>query len=283
MNLLRHQPALPLATWVDCFWYSTAELPPAGTRQRSSARHSALPTGGMDVVFNLHEDSMQVLIPSPSADASVIRTNGSIVHGAQSGYFIIDARARGRTAGIHFRPGGGAVLLGLPATELSGQHVSLSELWGTHATQLRARLVECRTADAVFHTLEQTLLRRLPQLRGPLVHPAISFALRNFSAGAAASRVSPIQEASGYSARRFNTLFQQAVGLAPKRFCRIQRLRAVIEQVARGEPIEWAKVAADNGYFDQSHLTREFRLFSGVTPGQYRPTSRDRALHMELP
>ncbi|NJO12724.1 MAG: AraC family transcriptional regulator [Gammaproteobacteria bacterium] len=242
-------------------------------------RRSALPTGGMDVVFNLHQDSFEVLLPER---LDSIRTDGALIHGAQSGYFIIAARARGATAGIHFRPGGGTALLGVPASELTDQHLALSDLWGASAARLRSQLLECTTPAKIFEVMEQALLERLRARPTPLVHPAISFALRRFAAQASVSRVTPIQEATGYSARRFNTLFQHAVGLVPKRFCRIQRLRAVVEQVARGEPIEWATLAADNGYFDQSHLNRDFRLFSGVTPGQYRPVSRTRALHMEL-
>jgi AraC-like DNA-binding protein len=65
-----------------------------------------------------------------------------------------------------------------------------------------------------------------------------------FCVGAAVDRVAPIQEATGYSARRFTILFQQAVGLSPKRFCRILRLRAVAEQVARGARIERCLLAS---------------------------------------
>ena len=282
MNIIRYRPALGLAAWVDCFWYRAGAASTPGVCNQEggiSARCSALPTGGMDIVFNLHQDSFEVLLPG---GLDSVRTEGALVHGAQSSYFIIAARARGASAGIHFRPGGGAVLLGLPASELTDQHLALSALWGAHARRLRTQLLECTAPAQIFHAMEQALLERLHRLQTPLVHPAISFALRSFAAPVGSSRVTPIQQATGYSARRFNTLFQQAVGLVPKRFCRIQRLRAVVEQVARGEPIEWAKLAVDNGYFDQSHLNRDFRLFSGVTPGQYRPVAQDSALHMKL-
>lgn len=278
MSILRHRISAALAAWVDCFWYSAS--PPAIHSGIRRAGRSALPTGGMDLVFNLHQDSLEVVEP---AGLSRVRTEGAMVHGAQSSYFIIAARTPGATAGIHFRPGGGAVLLGLPAHELTDQHVGLSDLWGARARLLREELLECNSPARIFRAMESALLERLRVLAAPLVHPAISLALRSFEVPAGISRVVPVQQASGYSARRFNTLFQQAVGLAPKRFCLIRRLQAVVRQVARDEPIEWAAVAADNGYFDQSHLNRDFRLFSGVTPGQYRPISCDSALHMDLP
>jgi len=285
MSCIRHQPCPALARWVNCFWYDSGEpgaADPSGAHH--SGAHSALPTGAIDVVFNLGWDSFEVLLPSGGKH---VRTEGAIVHGPQSGYFIIAPRRRGPTAGIHFRPGGAAAFLGVPCNELSDRHLPLADLWGGRAGLLRAQLIDCNDAVQVWRTLEQALLYALQsrlqhQRHGPLVHPAISFALRSFAAASGVNRVTPIQEATGYSPRRFNTLFQQAVGLTPKRFSQIQRLRAVVEQVARGQPVEWAQVAADNGYFDQSHLNRDFRLFSGVTPGQYRPTSADSALHMQL-
>jgi AraC-like DNA-binding protein len=277
MTFIRHQPSAALARWVDCLWYSAGEPGP-----HPSAARSALPTGAMDVVFNLVQDSFEVQL----SHGQTLRTDGAIVHGAQSGYFIIAARRRGPSAGIHFRPGGGAALLGMPGTELSNQHLPLSALWGARAARLRTQLLHCDEPPRIFHALEQALLAQLQQPRphrGPLVHPAISLALRSFAANASVSRIAPVQESTGYSARRFNTLFQHAVGLPPKLYCRIQRLRAVIEQLAAGRPVEWAKLAADNGYFDQSHLNRDFRQFLGVSPGQYRPASADSALHMRLP
>lgn len=274
MNIVRHRPAAPLSTWVDCFWYSASDPGRATAR-----RHSALPTGGMDVVFNLDDDCLQVLLPPQRA---AVRTNGAIVHGAQSGYFIIDARPTRHSAGIHFRPGCGALLLGVPANELSDLHVSLSDLWGTTALQLRERLLECRSPRQIFQLLEQTLLLRLSVARPARVHPAVRFALQRFANSIAVDRIAPVQQATGYSARRFTTLFQQAVGLPPKRYCRIQRLRSVVEQLTLGASIDWAQLAAANGYFDQSHLNRDFRDFSGVTPGQYRPASHGRALHMDV-
>lgn len=284
MNSIRQRPSPALAAWVDCLWYSSGQASPHGTASRSAAPIrraglSALPTGRMDLVFNLDQDSLEVVVP---AELRSVRTEGAIVHGAQSSYFIIAARAPGRSAGIHFRPGGGAVLLGVPAGDLTDQHLGLSDLWGARARLLREELLECNSPARIFRAMEAILLERLRALAPPPVHPAISFALRSFEVQAGINRVVPVQQASGYSARRFNTLFEQAIGLAPKRFCRIQRLRRVVRQVARGAPIEWAAVAADNGYFDQSHLNRDFRLFSGVTPGQYRPLSCESALHMHL-
>jgi AraC-like DNA-binding protein len=64
-------------------------------------------------------------------------------------------------------------------------------------------------------------------------------------------------------------LFREHVGLTPKLFCRVRRFRAMLDQITKGRPVNWAKLAADCGYFDQAHLIRDFRAFAGITPVEY--------------
>ena len=78
-----------------------------------------------------------------------------------------------------------------------------------------------------------------------------------------------MQAEIGLSHTRFIRLFREAVGLTPKLFCRIQRFRAVVERTAGAVAIDWARVAATCGYFDQAHLIRDFQAFSGTSPAAY--------------
>jgi AraC-like DNA-binding protein len=55
-----------------------------------------------------------------------------------------------------------------------------------------------------------------------------------------------------------------------------------LDQINRGAIVDWASVALDAGYFDQSHMIRDFRAFSGVSPVKYQPVEPDRKNHMTL-
>jgi AraC-like DNA-binding protein len=268
-QVVQYRPPAPLSACVDLFWYRCG-------RVADSRRQLALPTGSVDVTFNLHEDSLRVFADAEDRRGQAVRD--AIVHGAQSRYFVLDARRDVHVVGIHFRPGG-AGLLGIPAPELADQHVALEDLWGTHARTVREQLLAAPTPQAKFAVLERELLARM-SIR-PLVNPAISFALRGIQTSPTDVRIAALHGATGYSARRFTTLFTTAVGLTPKLYSRICRLRAVVEQIARCEP-DWAQVASEFGYYDQSHLIHDFRQLSGVTPADYRPVSPARALHMEI-
>jgi AraC-like DNA-binding protein len=70
----------------------------------------------------------------------------------------------------------------------------------------------------------------------------------------------------GVSERQLRNLFDRLVGVSPKQFARLQRVRLVLTDVLRGD---LAGLAARAGYFDQSHMTTEFRRLVGVPPGAY--------------
>jgi AraC-like DNA-binding protein len=269
--MLRYRPVPPLSSFIDQFWYARGH-------DADRKRQSALPTGSVDLTFNLAADELWVF--ANAADRVGMRFDGAVVHGAQSRYFVLDARRDVHVIGVHFLPGGGAALLGVSAQELTDRHIALSDIWGERARTLRGQLLEASTPAAKFAVLEDEFRARLRPQR--FVHPAISFALRGMQAAPTDLRIAQIQTSTGYSPRRFTTLFTDAVGLTPKLYSRINRLRSVVERVAQGGELAWADLASEYGYYDQSHLTRDFREFSGVTPGEYRPLGPGTALHMEL-
>ncbi|HZX01342.1 helix-turn-helix domain-containing protein [Kribbella sp.] len=79
-----------------------------------------------------------------------------------------------------------------------------------------------------------------------------------------ARRVGQTADQLGVSERYLRRVFRQAVGVSPKHFARIARVRRVI-----GTRRSWADTAAYAGYTDQSHLIADFRALMHVTPKAY--------------
>ncbi len=77
---------------------------------------------------------------------------------------------------------------------------------------------------------------------------------------------------TGLSTFQLIRAFRATYGLPPHAFQKLARLRRAEEGLRRGEAI--ADVAAECGFSDQAHLTRAFKHFRGVTPGQFRALSR---------
>ncbi len=71
-----------------------------------------------------------------------------------------------------------------------------------------------------------------------------------------------------------HTLFTAGTGLSPKHFARIDRVRTVLAADAGW----WSDIAATAGYYDQSHMTAEFRHFMGVPPAAFTAGRRPAAI-----
>ena len=77
---------------------------------------------------------------------------------------------------------------------------------------------------------------------------------------------------AGLSVWRFATVFRQQMGLSPHRY--ICRLRVELAQALIRAGMPPATVASEAGFYDQSHLSRHFKTWCGMTPGQYLTSAR---------
>ena len=68
----------------------------------------------------------------------------------------------------------------------------------------------------------------------------------------------------GLSSRQFERRFRNVVGIPPKLFSRMQRFQRVFQTME--DRANWVDAAVSCGYYDQAHLIRDFRQFSGTTP-----------------
>ena len=271
MRSYRHVPGPPLSDFVALLWMYEGYHQP-------HEKERLLPDGSMELVINLNEDMTRVYDPHHTERFQTLR--GPVVVGAHSEFFVIDTAEQHTVAGIHFKPGGAFPFLDLPASELQNTLVSLEDLWGTPAGQLRERLLEAATPPAKLRVLEQVLLARAAQRLQR--HPAVAFALHEFYGLPHTRTIADVTAQIGLSAKRFIQVFSGEVGLTPKLFCRVRRFQRVLRRIGNGRAVEWAAVAADCGYFDQAHFIHDFRAFSGINPSTYIVHCTEHLNHVPL-
>jgi AraC-like DNA-binding protein len=170
-----------------------------------------------------------------------------------------------RILGLRLRPGVAGAVLGMPASEVLDVHVRLEELLGAAGAELSERVGNSPTDDEAFGVLEQAVGSRIED-GGP--DPLVLAATRRL--GFPGSRVDELAESLGISDRQLRRRFHQSVGYGPKTLDRVLRFRRLVAQagaVAAGES-DLARVAADLGYADQAHMTRDCLRLSGLTPVQ---------------
>jgi len=164
---------------------------------------------------------------------------------------------------IRLRPGAARPVFGVPVNELRDQAVPLTDLWGDRAGHLENRLNELTDPNPILRGIEDALLESLRDsaaARDLLLREAIE------SLSTTGERFAALARRLSISERHLRDLFTDRVGLSPKRFVRIQRVRTVL---ARAGSAEWAGLAADTGYYDQSHMTADFHTLMGVSPAAF--------------
>lgn len=239
------------------------------------------PTGMFELVFNLRDDELRIYKGNESLLCN--RYSGALVSGPYNGFFVTDRAEEASVMGAHFRPGGAFPFLGLSAHELANTHLDLGTIWGRRAEEIRERLAVAPSSGHRFRLLENGLLSKL---RRPLEHhPAVSLALDGLGLDTSRAVVRKLAREAGVSDHRFIDVFRSEVGLHPKLFHRVLRFQRALIKVHRLPEPEWSQLALEDGYFDQSHLIRDFLEFSGFSPADYLrrlKELRNKGLHVKF-
>jgi AraC-like DNA-binding protein len=257
MQMRLHQPGPALSPFVEHLW-SLRDAP-------VHARERIVPSGTLELVFNLVEDEFRIYAPGVNRSLP-----GAMVSGCYGTPFDFDTRAHASVIGVHFKPGGAARLLGVPPGELADSHVSFETLWGPDGLRLRERLGAAPGAQR-FQLLQQALEARLKAARAP--HPMIAHALRALEGTRV--EIGHVSDELGLSKRRFIEIFSADVGMTPKRYARVRRFQRALALATASHAPGWAEIAQRCGYFDQAHLCRDWAELTGLSPSGFVALRRE--------
>ncbi|MER6631955.1 helix-turn-helix domain-containing protein [Streptomyces sp. NPDC000987] len=168
---------------------------------------------------------------------------------------------------VRLAPGTVRPLLGVPAADLVGRAPRLDELPGPVARRLADELRGLEPGEAVARLAEvlpERLRTAADRSRAELVRAGV--AALSSRGGRVPGPVTEVARQLAVSERQLRNLFADGVGLSPKHYARIDRVRTVLDQAATRP---WADLAAATGYYDQAHLTSDFRTLMGVPPRSY--------------
>jgi AraC-like DNA-binding protein len=244
-----------------------------GYRQRgvAPAIHRGLPSPYLTLIFTV-DDPLQIAQhvdrrrPGGRFDtlAGGLHTTHAIIKhdGAQSGVqLLVDPLAA-------------RALFGLPSGELISYDGDASEVLGPVAGEIQDQLREATTWGHRFAILDRVLGRVLS--RGGddagAAPDAVVQAWRMLLATGGRAPVRALAGAVGYSERHLANQFRAELGLTPKtaaRVIRFDRARRALARDLAGAPVRIGEIAARYGYYDQSHLVRDFVDFAGCSPSRW--------------
>jgi AraC-like DNA-binding protein len=174
-------------------------------------------------------------------------------------------RVRQRGLQVDLSPLGARALFAIEASELQGQVVPLEALG---AGELAERLADAPDWPARFAAATAFFERRLANAKADL--RVAGWLLEAVESSGGNRPIGELVAESGYSHGYLGRLCRRDLGLTPKQLSRLVRFQRFVERLRGATPTErptFARLAADLGYADQSHLVREVRrLTGGIRP-----------------
>lgn len=166
---------------------------------------------------------------------------------------------------VRFTPTG-ASCLGVPVAALTRRSVALEDLLPAPLVrEVVERLAEAPDDDARVAIVEALLVGR-PALADGGVRRAITIIhTHRASDGPLVRRLTT---ELGVSERQLERRFERVVGLTPMRYAALRRFERAAAALHTADTL--GGLAIEAGYYDQAHLTREFRRYAGVPPGALR-------------
>jgi AraC-like DNA-binding protein len=276
-----HRSAHPqLRAFVRGYFASSSFLP-------KPVRERHLPAAEIPLVLNFGAPHRRLEAAEPQ---HWIDRDGAWIVGLHDSHRLSEAVGARDFMIVRFTPLGAHCFLRTPMHLIAGQAVELSALDAKLAGLVMSRVAAAGSWGDRFAAMEALIAERVAQATTP---SGLAWAWRKLEAADGRIPLGPLASETGCSHRALIAQFRTHIGATPKAMARLLRFNRAMRALnglgrnRAGEPagkpyiesrmpddaptpaVRWADMAADCGYFDQSHFIREFRQFAGTTPTEF--------------
>lgn len=191
----------------------------------------------------------------------------SFICGQSVGFTDVMSTGRIEMITVVLQPYAAKAFLHLPANLFFGQNVPMDEMEDKGYASLANHIADTVDNRKCICLIERFLLQRLytfPEYNlermNAVLHEINSHPLAD---------ISQLSEVACLSNKQFRRIFTDYIGATPKDFMRIVRMQRALYLLQQNTTVSFAQLAYECGFADQSHMIKEFRLFSGYTPLEY--------------
>jgi AraC-like DNA-binding protein len=242
-----------------------------GFRETTDSPMRRLEGPGVDVIILLSFD-FDWRIGAATNPSGPWERHTSFVAGLHEGSVLTEHDGRSYGMQVSLTPPGAYALFGLPMHELAGLTISLDAV-GTQSDRLPEQLAELEGWTERFELLDSTIASRLENAQP--ASPGVIWAWRRLTQTDGQVPIGELVRELGWSRKRLAAGFREEVGLSPKSLARLLRFERAKALLERDDRPFLTHLALECGYYDQSHLSNEFRRITGTTPAAYAASRSD--------
>ena len=241
-----YSPDIRLTPWVENYWTS-ADFVDTGDTPK------VFPDGCTDIIFMIDKTrgvSNADLFGTITTFIEVVYTEGM------------------QMFGIRFKPAGIAAFTRLPVNELTDRAVDLALVETLFNQSFRETIPEKKSMSEIISYTDDYLINRLSCLYQSDRQIIRAVDLINRAKGQI-----PLAEVASdvcLCQRHFERRFKATIGVSPKMFAKISRFKHALRYLKAEPHKDLLTVAVACGYYDHSHLIKDFKTFSGDAPTKLR-------------
>ena len=248
-----YHPAPALAPFAESVWVHQA---PATIAAGPLPMHRVLPDPALNLAFRCRR----------AADGRPDNPR-LVTIGPKTRPFIFRFEQGHEIAAVKLKLEWAEILLGLAPGEHHDLEHDLSLVAPRLAASLLGTLVESRTAGEAVSSIGTALLQ-LPRRSPTEARSAAGYALDLVRQSRGRLNLDRVATTMGASSRHLRRSVRREAAISLKAYARIVRLNHAMSAADRALRPAWARIAADSGFFDQSHLVRECRTLTGQAPSR---------------
>jgi len=164
---------------------------------------------------------------------------------------------------VAFQPGGLYRLLGVPMKDMLNEDFDAISLYDKEIRDINEKLKEASAIEHIKDIVEVHFLKKLSRIRSAI---PFDYAIKELVMSGGNTSIEKIAKLSCLSLRQFERKCEERIGLSPKLFARLVRFSNAFTMKEQKPTMNWTKITYACGYFDQMHLIRDFKDFSGEIP-----------------
>ncbi len=247
INYLEYFPSADLKKFIECFWTmktvdSTAPVP----------EHRVLPDGCMDFIFDFSSDCI-------GTRTYFVGTMTTPAIFTLPGYVDL--------IGVRFNPGCALPFIQTSASECVDEVIELAQIWDQNISIIWEQLQRTENSITRIEFIQKKLRETLTDESE--IDPYVQYSINAISKSNGKIMSKDLEIRTGIGQRQLERKFARHLGLSPKAFSRIIRFKSVVKAANATNKPDWADIAINHGYTDQSHLIKDFREFSGLSPSEF--------------
>ena len=166
---------------------------------------------------------------------------------------------------VCFYPGMAYRFFNSPMQTFTDTTTLLHDAWTSTAAEMEDTLADARSNEMRVSLIQQYLLQRSAESKPDKL---VGYCLQKISDATDPVSVKQLTDATGLSQRQLARRFQRTVGLSPVEYIGVSRFIKSLKHLKRYPAESLTSIAYENGYYDQAHFIRDYKAYSGHTPGE---------------